>query len=233
MFEIPPRVLAQRPAALWCAVLGLLLGGRGSAMSQVATNPPPLSVATGLTAHAAAWFAQARERGLDAGGVLLRVSVADQRLAVVTAQGVSARFVISTSKWGVGGERDSQRTPLGWHEVADRIGGDRPPGQLFVSRLPLARVLPPAEWRATAGDDYVLTRILHLRGLEPGVNLGGSVDSYARFIYLHGTNQEQLLGQPASHGCVRLSNRDMLALFDLTEGHATYCWIVETSLVEG
>ena len=74
-------------------------------------------------------------------------------------------------------------------------------------------------------EDAVLTRILWLEGLEPGVNKGPGIDSHERYVYLHGTNQEQKLGTPASHGCLRFSNADIEKLFDLSEGVETYCFI--------
>lgn len=198
-----------------------------AAAANTTNDPAPALTVT----NALARFEQARARGLAPEGVLLLVSVPDQRLAVIQADGLRASYRVSTSLWGVGARQDSQQTPAGWHRVAEWIGADARPGQSFVARRPTAEVLSPENWRAEAGEDYVLTRILWLEGLEPGLNRGPGVDSYDRFIYLHGTNQEQLLGQPASHGCVRLSNRDILEVFDLTQGRQTYCWIVEEPLL--
>lgn len=202
-------------------MIGLCLLGLVSAAA--ARVPAPLSEGE----RAARCFALAREHGLPPEGVLLVVSVADQRLIVIVAEGVRARYPVSTSKWGTGAGRGSWRTPPGWHRVAERIGAGAPPGQVFVGRQPVAAVLPPSAWRAADGEDLVLTRILWLDGLEPGRNRGGDVDSRSRFIYLHGTHQEHLLGRPASHGCVRLANRDIIELFDLTWGRETFCWITE------
>ena len=88
------------------------------------------------------------------------------------------------------------------------------------------QTLPPAKWRAGGDADLILSRIIWLDGLEPGINKGGTVDSRARYIYLHGTNQEQLLGTPASHGCVRMANRDIAALFLLARARPLYINIV-------
>lgn len=87
------------------------------------------------------------------------------------------------------------------------------------------QILPTAAWRAGGDADLILSRILWLDGLEPSVNKGGSVDSRARYIYLHGTNQEQLLGTPSSHGCIRFSNDDIVELFDFAIGAELYCLI--------
>ena len=98
----------------------------------------------------------------------------------------------------------------------------------FVSRQPVpGEILRPEQWRSDGGRDYVLTRILWLDGLEYGKNRGPGADSHSRYIYLHGTNQEHLLGQPASHGCIRLSNHDVMVVYSLTEGRPTYVEIVE------
>jgi hypothetical protein len=171
-------------------------------------------------------FAQARARGLSQDGLLLVVAVDTQTLTVVHAGGIKGRFPVSTAVAGVGSRQDSNRTPLGWHRIDERIGGDEPPGRVFVSRAAQARRLTPDEWRNPDSGDYVLTRILWLRGLEPGVNVGPGVDSHDRHIYLHGTNQEHLLGQPSSHGCIRLSNRDVMELFDWVADREAWCLLV-------
>lgn len=169
---------------------------------------------------------RARARGLPHDGLLLVVSVDTQSITVVDAGGVKGQFAVSTAAAGAGNRQDSERTPLGWHRVETRIGGDEPPGRVFVSRVAQEQRLAPHEWRNPSSGDYVLTRILWLRGLEPGVNAGPGIDSYARYIYLHGTNQEQLLGQPASHGCIRLSNRDVMELFDWVADREAWCLVV-------
>jgi UDP-N-acetylmuramate--alanine ligase len=116
---------------------------------------------------------------------------------------------VSTARAGIGGTQGSYRTPPGWHRVHRRIGEDAQPGCVFMSREPTGET-----WRGEArDDDLILTRILTLDGLEDGVNRGPGHDSLERYIYLHGTNHERLLGRPASHGCVRFSNDDVCALF--------------------
>ncbi len=172
------------------------------------------------------WFAKARERGLPANGVLLVVSIAKQRMYEIKDGALNREYLVSTAKVGANNKANSNGTPLGWHRVVARYGANTRPGQVFVSRKPTKEVLAQDQWRAVGGGDYVLSRILHLRGMEQGVNLGGDVDSFDRCIYIHGTNQEQLLGTPASHGCIRLSNRDVMELFFDIEGLEAYCWIL-------
>jgi UDP-N-acetylmuramate--alanine ligase len=121
-----------------------------------------------------------------------------------------AAWPVSTARAGIGGEANSFRTPPGWHRIHARIGEGAAPGTVFVSREPTG-----AMWCGEAcDDDLILTRILTLDGLEDGINRGAGCDSLERYIYLHGTNQEAALGRPLSHGCVRLSNDDVTALFD-------------------
>jgi len=120
-----------------------------------------------------------------------------------------AAWPVSTARAGIAGEKGSYRTPPGWHRIHRRIGEDADPGTVFASREPTGET-----WCGEArDDDLILTRILTLEGLEDGVNRGPGRDSLERYIYLHGTNHEGLLGRPVSHGCVRLSNRDVSELF--------------------
>ncbi len=117
---------------------------------------------------------------------------------------------VSTAQRGIGGEEGSLRTPPGWHRIHKRIGQGAEYGSVFVSRAPTGET-----WRGEKrDDDLILTRILTLDGLEDGINSGPGCDSLSRYIYLHGTNQEELLGRAASHGCIRLSNSDIIELFD-------------------
>jgi UDP-N-acetylmuramate--alanine ligase len=122
-------------------------------------------------------------------------------------------YVVSTARNGIGGEVGSYRTPPGWHRINSRIGEGQPLGEIFVARQPVGEV-----WSGGPGDhDLVLTRVMWLEGVEEGINRGPGCDSLERFIYIHGTNHEELLGQPASHGCVRMFNADVVELFDWAE----------------
>ena len=158
--------------------------------------------------------------------VLLLVSLQEQRLLVARNGEPIRSYAVSTARAGAGSRANSGCTPLGWHRVTDWIGGDAVPGQVFVSRKPVGGVIPREQWSDSVSADRVMTRILWLDGMEPGINQGRGIDSHARFIYLHGTNQEHLLGTPASHGCIRLANRDVMELYDLTVGRPTYCLIL-------
>ena len=144
-------------------------------------------------------------------GLGVWVSVDDQMLRIIKGRELLWRAACSTAAKGVGFEMDSYKTPLGWHSVVRKIGAGAPWGQVFHNKKPTGRIWHPGD---DAGEDLVLTRILALAGEEPGKNKGGNVDSYARSIYVHGTNAEEDIGKPASLGCVRLTNDDVIAAFD-------------------
>jgi L,D-transpeptidase YbiS len=153
---------------------------------------------------------------------LLAVQIARQTTALFLREkgGYELRriFRCSTSKYGVGEKSGSNMTPRGLHRIARKIGGGWPVGTAFEGRQvvgytwqgqPLARIAH---------------RILWLEGMEPGLNRGGNVDSFERYIYIHGTGHEMTLGQPDSHGCVHLSANDLLPLYDqVPEG--TLVWL--------
>jgi len=103
------------------------------------------------------------------------------------------------------------------HRVARKIETDSQIGTVFVSRKPNGETWNP-EWNKDESlrqRDLILSRILVLEGLEPGVNQGPGVDSLQRYIYVHGTNREDLIGQPVSHGCVRMNNQSIIELFEI------------------
>ncbi len=135
---------------------------------------------------------------------LIRISVPEQRLDLLSGEEVLASYPVSTSRFGLGSEEGSQKTPLGKFKIGEKIGADAPLNTVFRSRVPLRpEEAPPAS------DDLVLTRILWLDGLEEH-----NANTRDRFIYIHGTNHEDEIGQPASHGCIRMKNADLIALFD-------------------
>ncbi len=140
---------------------------------------------------------------------LLVVDVERQLVTLLENGAAVAAWPVSTARNGIGGAEGSYRTPPGWHRIQRRIGEQASPGTIFVSREPAGET-----WRGAArDDDLILTRILTLEGIEDGVNRGRGCDSLQRYIYLHGTNHEALVGRPVSHGCVRLSNSDVTELF--------------------
>lgn len=146
---------------------------------------------------------------------LVVVDAERQTATLIDAGRAVAAWPVSTARNGIGGEENSFKTPPGWHRIHALIGAEAGPGTVFVSREPTGETWTGDEPTAeTCGDDLILTRILTLEGLEDGVNRGPGHDSLERYIYLHGTNHEDLLGRPMSCGCVRLANIDICALFD-------------------
>jgi lipoprotein-anchoring transpeptidase ErfK/SrfK len=139
----------------------------------------------------------------------LRVSVSAQRLDMVGDDGrVTRSFPVSTAKNGTGSEPDSHKTPLGWHRICQKIGEHADSGTHFIGRQPTGRI-----WKSTdpvEEKNLVLTRILWLDGEEDH-----NKTSKDRYIYIHGTNREDLIGTPASAGCVCLKNSDVIELYDL------------------
>ncbi len=142
------------------------------------------------------------------------VDVSDQELRLYVDGRLAARYPVSTAEAGTGSAAGSHRTPLGAHYVRRRFGAGAPAGMVFRARRPTGRIAPVEPRPRHIGEDLVTTRILWLSGLEPGRNQGPGVDSFQRYIYIHGTPEEGLIGRPASHGCIRLRNRDIIALFD-------------------
>lgn len=148
----------------------------------------------------------------------LDIDLTQQRLRVHGAGGVTAEYPVSTARNGPGECMNSECTPRGQHVIAAKIGADAPRNAVFVGRVATGEIYSPA-FAATQppGRDWILTRILWLSGCEPGFNQGGERDTYARYIYLHGTPDETPLGQPGSRGCVRMRNADIIALFAQVE----------------
>lgn len=144
---------------------------------------------------------------------LLVVHIAHQTLQFFLRETLVKTYVISTSARPPCNVRDSLGTPRGLHEVAERIGGEQPAGMVFKSRVPTGFHFRELDEEQQRGN-LVTSRILWLRGLEPGVNQGGDVDTYGRYIYIHGTNHEDRLGTPQSAGCVLMANHDIAQLYE-------------------
>lgn len=126
-------------------------------------------------------------------------------------------YAVSTAKNGVGQKEGSEQTPLGKHRIFQKIGGDQPVNTVFIGRQPTGEIYTPELGAANVGRDWILTRILWLEGLEPGINQGGDVDTKSRYIYIHGCPDDASIDKPLSRGCVRMRNQDLIELFDLVE----------------
>lgn len=146
----------------------------------------------------------------------IHISIADQVLTGYCAGAAVCHYSISSALNGVGELEGSGCTPRGMHRVRARIGDGQPLGAVYRGRRPTGEVWTRDLAVAYPQRDWILTRILWLCGNQPGFNRGGQVDSQRRYIYLHGTGDDQPMGEPLSHGCIRLRNNDMLELFNST-----------------
>ena len=147
-------------------------------------------------------------------GVEVWVSIAGQRLEVRAGARVEAAYRVSTAANGPGERLGSGCTPRGRHRVRAKIGGGCPPGTVFVARRPTGETWSPALAAAAPRRDWILTRILWLSGCEPGRNRLGDVDTFRRYVYIHGAPDTAEMGRPASHGCIRMRNADVIDLYD-------------------
>lgn len=144
---------------------------------------------------------------------LLHISIADQLLYGFSAGELRIRLPVSTALNGAGERNGSGCTPRGCHRVRARIGGGLPSGAVLRGRRWTGEIWSPELHARFPGRDWILTRILWLSGCEPGYNRMGPVDTFRRYIYLHGTPDSEPMGVPLSHGCIRLRNADLLELF--------------------
>lgn len=145
------------------------------------------------------------------------VSVKYQRLYLIENDSTIRKYPISTASKGIGSIRNSFKTPPGLHSVKRKIGDNVPLGGIFESRIYNGKIAKILTEKEKADGDYVTTRIMWLQGEEPGINRGRNIDSYNRYIYIHGTPEEGFIGQPASHGCIRMKNKDVVDLYNLVD----------------
>lgn len=142
---------------------------------------------------------------------MIVISIAKQELWHRRKSGVWYCYPVSTAALGSGNERGSYQTPLGRHRVHALIGADMPALTAFRGRQPIGLYDPEGD---DPEADWILSRIIWLEGTETGRNRRGRVDTRSRYIYIHGTHDEARIGQPASHGCIRMRNFDIIELFD-------------------
>jgi lipoprotein-anchoring transpeptidase ErfK/SrfK len=149
------------------------------------------------------------------------ISTRDQELAVLDRDTLLATYPVSTSKFGLGDSLRSRRTPLGQLQIAKKIGDNAPPGTVFKDRVRTGEIVAPN----SPGRDPIVTRILWLRGRE-----AQNANAFGRYIYIHGTPEERLIGTPASYGCVRMRSTDIVQLYNIV-GVGAAVTIVDAPLV--
>lgn len=145
---------------------------------------------------------------------VIEISIAEQRLRLREGGRITLDVAVSTAKNGAGEINGSECTPRGIHLIRAKIGAGCAPDTVFVSRRPTGEIYTPALRRQFPQRDWILTRILWLSGLEAGKNRLGKVDTMRRYIYIHGCPDEDVMGIPGSHGCVKMRNPDVIELFD-------------------
>lgn len=149
----------------------------------------------------------------------LYVAVRQQTMYHIVEGEVVGAFKISTAKNGTGYKNGSEKTPLGLHQISSKTGKKAPVGGVLRGRHFTGEIVEIVSEPISTGSDDVTTRALRLDGREEGINKGGDRDSHDRGIYIHGTPEEGLIGQPVSHGCIRMKNSDVIELFDqISEG---------------
>ncbi len=145
------------------------------------------------------------------------ISIKAQSLELLDDEQIKHTYRISSAKAGIGQLKGSYQTPLGHHVIRAKIGGDSPIFSVFKGRRATGKIWDLQMDKDYPNDDWILSRILWLSGKDIGHNRLGKVDSMQRFIYIHGTNEESLIGEPASHGCIRMANKDVISLFNLVD----------------
>ena len=160
-------------------------------------------------------YLEVLEKGIQLNDDSINLNQFRQKVKQLKNHQVNKSYLISTALKGIGQNKNSFQTPIGTHYIRAKIGKDLPPLSIFEARRPTGRIWNKEDAESYPNQDWVLSRILWLSGKELGVNRLGSLDTMQRFIYIHGTPDESQLGEPFSHGCIRMSNDDVIELFDL------------------
>ena len=148
--------------------------------------------------------------------VTIDINLTTQTLQVLQDEKLLKSFTVSTSSNGPGEIEGSECTPRGKHIVIEKIGNDCDLNTVFVGRVPTGEKYNKSLRGNHPDRDWIITRILRLQGTEPGINLGGNVDTLKRHVYIHGAPDDVTMGTPGSHGCIRMRNQDVIELFNLS-----------------
>ena len=151
------------------------------------------------------------------GSVSIDIEISSQRLFLKENGQIIRSFPVSSSAFGEGQIENSLKTPYGKHKIKTKIGTNVDKNDFFISRQHISQSATIIHEVVDSKDDLITSRIMWLEGEEEGFNKGGSVDSFKRYIYIHGTHEEGLIGQKASHGCIRMLNHDVIELFELVD----------------
>jgi lipoprotein-anchoring transpeptidase ErfK/SrfK len=150
-------------------------------------------------------------------GTFIYVGVERQKMFLFIDGEVEKIYDVSTSKNGAGTQSGSEQTPIGLHIIDGKFGEGLPKGSVLRGKKFTGKIADIQTEPISTGSDDITSRVITIKGLEVGINKGGQNDSYNRKIYIHGTVEEGFIGQPASHGCVRMRNDDVIELFDIID----------------
>jgi hypothetical protein len=154
--------------------------------------------------------------GLKENELAIVINPQRQKLYLVKNSDIIKDYLISTGKNGIGNKKNTGKTPFGTHKIKEKIGDNSPSGTIFKHKKNTHQIAEIHTDKFDGPNDYVTSRILSLTGLEKNINCcNPQNDTFSRSIYIHGTNEEGLLGAPASHGCIRMKNSDVIEIYDL------------------
>lgn len=148
---------------------------------------------------------------------ILYVSISQQKLFHIKNNSIIGEYPISSAEKGIGNKKNSGKTPLGLHSIKEKHGAETPLNGRMIGRVFYGHIATIYSDTTSSKTDDITSRILWLNGEEKGVNKGENIDSYQRYIYIHGTSEEGKIGSPASHGCIRMINKDVIKLFSLVK----------------
>ena len=148
---------------------------------------------------------------------VIYVSITKQKLYHIKLDIIIKEYTISSSAYGVGSIAGSNKTPIGLHRIKEKYGEKTPVNGIMVARVFHGNIATMYNDKTKSKTDDITSRILWLEGLEKGSNKGKGIDSFNRYIYIHGTSEEGSLGEPASHGCIRMKNKEVIDLYKLLE----------------
>tara|TARA_B100001093_G_C26860613_1_gene1030049 strand:- start:26093 stop:26674 length:582 start_codon:yes stop_codon:yes gene_type:complete len=148
---------------------------------------------------------------------ILFISIDNQKMYHFKKRKIISTYIISSSKYGVGNQSGSNKTPTGLHIIKNKIGDRTPKNGRMIGRIYTGEIAKIFSDKTISDTDDITSRILWLSGLENGLNKGKNIDSYKRYIYIHGTSEEGRLGTPSSHGCIRMKNKDIIDLYKKVE----------------
>ena len=148
---------------------------------------------------------------------VIYVSIKKQKLYYIEHDSIIKEYIISSSVYGIGNTSGSNKTPIGLHNIRKKYGEKTPINGKMTGRVFQGNIATIYTDQTKSKTDDVTSRILWLEGLEKGKNKGEGIDSFKRYIYIHGTSEEGRLGKPASHGCIRMKNKEVIDLYNLVE----------------